>query len=174
LLSYLWDPRKLPKQLEWSSQNSQDANIASMQAAFQHSITQNLTSKAMELRGQTIPKAFEKTYPWIFQSDVPTAAHNIKEPNFPEWLENDTKQLYRITGKPGSGKSTMVHYILQHPYLRKHLSMWDDPFPLLLTCHYAWLAGADLQKSREGLMRTLLHQSLREYPSLVPVVAPGR
>src|SRR4051812_26529493 len=33
LVCYLWDPRKRPKQLEWSSLSSQDTRIASMQAA---------------------------------------------------------------------------------------------------------------------------------------------
>ncbi|KAK0616675.1 hypothetical protein B0T14DRAFT_250916 [Immersiella caudata] len=174
LITYLWDPQRRPKQPEWSSPNSEDPDMASTQSAFQHFIAQSMAFGEIQLREQTMPKAFEKTYEWIFESKVSTDTHDAQRPSFPEWLESDTKELYWITGKPGSGKSTLMNYVLQNQSLRRHLSKWSGSLPLLVTCYYAWLSGADLQKSSEGLMMTVLHQSLREYPSLVPAVAPRR
>jgi len=67
-----------------------------------------------------------------------------------------------------------MKFVLQQSSLKVHLQKWANDIDLLVTSYYAWVAGSDLQKSCEGLMRTLLHQTLKLNPSLVPEVAPRR
>ncbi|KAI8956112.1 hypothetical protein F4801DRAFT_586227 [Xylaria longipes] len=56
-----------------------------------------------------------------------------------------------------------------------NLRQWANGSDPLLATYFSWNAGNNLQKSLEGLLRTLLHQCLSQDPELlVPVVFPSR
>ena len=61
----------------------------------------------MDDREGRITDAYDKTFQWIFADQD---AHEQSWSNFRDWLESD-KQLYWITGKAGSGKSTLMKFI---------------------------------------------------------------
>ncbi|KFY14487.1 hypothetical protein V492_02587 [Pseudogymnoascus sp. VKM F-4246] len=76
--------------------------------------------------------------------------------NFVHWLEAD-HGLYWITGKPGSGKSTLMKFISAHPNTRKHLQTWARGRKLVTASFYFWSpAKNQLQKSQAGLLRSTL------------------
>lgn len=114
-------------------------------------------------RKQSIKKAYEKTFEWMFQD----------ESDFVKWLENKDRTVYWITGKPGSGKSTLMKYISQHNSLRKHLNSWTGSHQLLISGFYFWHAGANLDNSLEGLLKTILYECIREFTPIVSKVFPG-
>ncbi|KAH7025060.1 uncharacterized protein B0I36DRAFT_387436 [Microdochium trichocladiopsis] len=77
--------------------------------------------------------------------------------NFGDWLKSDDK-LYWISGKPGSGKSTLVKYIAQNERTKRELSGWR-PNTFIVT-HYFWKPGRGLQKSFKGMLLSILYQLL--------------
>jgi len=69
-------------------------------------VIETLRFPSMDDREQAIPDAYKSTFSWLLASDA--ANQHQKWDNFPSWLREDTKDIYRITGKPGSGKSTLT------------------------------------------------------------------
>ena len=83
-------------------------------------------------------------------------------------------ELFWISGKPGSGKSTFMKFIVHNRQTDHALQVWAGDKDVLKASHYFWAAGATLQKSHEGLLRSLLFDILDQYPQLIPAVLPGR
>lgn len=80
---------------------------------------------------------------------------------------SDSK-LYWITGKPGSGKSTLMKFLYQDPETLKALETWAGGNELLIGAYFFWEVGKiPLLRTREGLLRTLLFQILRQQPDLI-------
>ncbi|KAK0718055.1 hypothetical protein B0T26DRAFT_777462 [Lasiosphaeria miniovina] len=94
--------------------------------------------------------------------------------SFPDWLERPSDSTYWMTGKPSSGKSTLMKSILAQPQLQSYLEKWAGGLPLVVVTFYAWHAGFTLQKSFSGLKRTLLVQALHSHPRLLTIVVPRR
>ena len=176
LVAYLWNQQHSPKSREWMDRGSPDLSMESktLQEDFCTAIIETLSFETIKWREQAILKPFEKTFSWVVFRQPEEFNGNQLWSSFPEWLEGSTNQPYWITGKPGSGKSTLMKFILQHPSIKIHLPKWAGDFDVIVTSYYAWVAGADLQRSCEGLQRTLLYQILKLNPSLIPEVAPRR
>ncbi|EEU41304.1 uncharacterized protein NECHADRAFT_46383 [Fusarium vanettenii 77-13-4] len=172
LVQYLWDedwkPRNNAQTGEWLSKHRKE------DWQFCHAITESLKFRDIRSREDAIPEAYQQTFSWVFERQVDGRERSQPWSCFPTWLRDRTNEPYWITGKPGSGKSTLLKFILQHPQLRGELESWSGKLPLLTVSYYAWNAGSDWQKSRQGLIRTLLFQSLKLNPGLVPWVAPRR
>jgi hypothetical protein len=170
LVACLWNQQQIPRNREWV-----EGELSEMvQHSFPNAIIDSLVFDTIQGREEAIPEAFRKTFSWIFQRNPTELDGRHLWSSFPEWLESDTHQPYWISGKPGSGKSTLMKFILQQPLLQQHLQKWAGSFDLLITRYYAWVAGSDLQKSSEGLMRSLLHQALQVNPVLASELAPRR
>ncbi|KAH8777047.1 hypothetical protein F5882DRAFT_408405 [Hyaloscypha sp. PMI_1271] len=136
-------------------------------------IRRSLYYETISYREDAIPCTYETTFEWIFE---PLA--QCKQPglwsSFPSWLESESKSIYWITGKPGSGKSTLMKYITSKATLKEHLLRWSNDIPLLLASFYFWQAGTDVQKSQDGLLRSLLSQCLEQMPSVGRIACPKR
>ncbi|KAI8632893.1 hypothetical protein F5Y19DRAFT_333100 [Xylariaceae sp. FL1651] len=127
--------------------------------AQEEAMLRSLNYDQRPVRYETIPDAHIRTFKWIFHQG-PTGH------GFTEWLENG-KDIYWVTGKPGSGKSTLMKYILHHPTTTKHLSSWSPNSRFIVASHFFWSAGLPIQRSREGLLRSLLYDILSRVPELI-------
>lgn len=79
--------------------------------------------------------------------------------------QNDNNDaIYWITGKAGSGKSTLMRFISEDPRTTKHLRLWAKGDPLVIGSFFFWNSGTAMQMSRTGLMQSLLYQMLRDRP----------
>lgn len=108
--------------------------------------------------------------------DVPEHLWKVMEKardDFIVWLERDHGIFY-ISGKPGSGKSTLMKYLCQHKRTRDHLKVWAGDKNLSIGEFFFWRPGSTLQKSLKGIIRGLLHCVLSEAPDLIPVVFPAQ
>lgn len=95
-------------------------------------ILSSLFFPGMQSREEAIPKVYENTFRWILQDDqVDPDEQVLGWPSFPGWLEKNAG-VYWITGKPGSGKSTLIKYIFQSPQLIHHLKNYAGNSPLAL------------------------------------------
>jgi hypothetical protein len=91
--------------------------------------------------------------------------------NFSNWLKFGGG-CYWINGKAGSGKSTLMKYLLQDSRTMEALRQWAGSSDLVIVTFFFWYAGTALQKSQDGLLRSLLLDVLTRRPELVPVLFP--
>lgn len=137
-------------------------------------IAKGIQFSTIQTREDSIPKTCENTYSWILQDESPTQDGITTRNTFPKWLDDDSQKAYWITGKPGSGKSTIMKMILNQEYLKDWLSRSLGTLRFLLVKYYAWISGDTLQKSIEGLKKTIIFQALEQYPDLAPALTPRR
>lgn len=108
--------------------------------------------------------------------DVPEHLWKVMEKardDFIVWLERD-QGIFHISGKPGSGKSTLMKYLCRHERTKDHLKAWAGDKNLSIGEFFFWRPGSALQKSLKGVIRGLLHCVLSEAPDLIPVVFPAQ
>lgn len=129
-----------------------------------------LNFRQMSWRYEEVPSAYRQTFQWIFEQ----TNHERGWHDFPSFLTMDTVKPYLINGKAGSGKSTLMKYIVDHGMTRKYLSEWAATAgrELIITPFFFWNLGTQLQKSIVGLLRALLSFVLQKHPELVPGVFP--
>jgi hypothetical protein len=120
-------------------------------------------------RQDRIVEAHKETFRWIFDSPKKSTPW----PSFTEWLQSGSG-LYWITGKAGSGKSTLMKYIYTHARTSNLLQDWCGNFPLVVAAFYFWNSGVDMQMSEMGLLQAILHQLLVSHRELIPRLFPER
>lgn len=127
-------------------------------------VLKSLQFREMRIRHAEIREAYKDTYEWIFSQE--------KTP-FKSWLRDDSG-IFWISGKAGSGKSTLMKYIADHDQTQAVLKQWAGDRPLVVASFYFWNSGYRMQKSQEGLLQGLLYQILHQHPELIPQACPER
>ncbi|KAF4949175.1 hypothetical protein FGADI_9092 [Fusarium gaditjirri] len=79
--------------------------------------------------------------------------------SFSTWLQSDDK-LFWIRGKPGSGKSTLIKFVINNDNTKRLLGSWSPGTKLL--SHFFWKIGSEPQNSIKGLLCSLLYDLLSE------------
>ncbi|KAF5633786.1 uncharacterized protein FTJAE_6937 [Fusarium tjaetaba] len=79
--------------------------------------------------------------------------------HFSAWLQSGDK-LFWIRGKPGSGKSTLVKFVIDNDNTKRLLGSWKPNTRLL--SHFFWKIGSEPQNSIRGLLCSLLYNLLSE------------
>jgi hypothetical protein len=149
---------------------------------FYRRILHSLYFLDMNERASRIPPAFPNTFQWLFREDGPVekrqpedgTVEGGQELTFPQWLRAQGDAIFWITGVPASGKSTLMKYIASHASLGDRLQEWAGEDRVHMAKFYFWNPGSKTQKSRVGLLRSLLHQLLAQRPELAEAVAPRR
>jgi hypothetical protein len=77
-------------------------------------------------RFDAVDKAHYKTFEWIFE-DTPKNGDNNRDysphESFIYWLSSG-KGIFHISGKMGSGKSTLVKFLYRHKRVKAELRKW--------------------------------------------------
>ena len=131
-------------------------------ALLTEAILDSLSLPALRDRELQIVTSYESTFEWIWQQSHP----------FSQWLTGDHGTSFWITGLPGSGKSTLLRYIASSPRTHLLLKQWTGGKNVLLASFYFWESGTAMQRSQEGLLRSLLHQLLVPHPEMIPLIFP--
>jgi hypothetical protein len=118
-------------------------------------------------RKDNIAEAHSKTFKWAIHPPVPGVAWS----DLGEWLRSGCK-IYWISGKPGSGKSTLMKYLYNHPDVMDLLQEWAGDRKLTVAPFFLWNIGSTEQSSQQGLARGLLYNVLKENSTLIPTVLP--
>ena len=113
-----------------------------------------------------VAEAHNTTYEWIFR-EPPTGPSSW--PDFVGWLREGTG-IYWVSGKPGSGKSTLMKYMYEDERFHDALRVRSGLAPLVIASFFAWKSGTNLEKSMEGLLRSFLYDTMKTRPALIPVL----
>jgi hypothetical protein len=142
---------------------------------------QSLGFDEMTSRHTQIEKAHESTFKWIFEDQTGCLQ---SWSDFPSWLAANSQtstsvesNIYWITGKAGSGKSTMMKYLYCQESTTRYLRQWAGDRPLTLAAFFFWAAPnaeRSLLNTQEGLLRTLLHQIFSQKPNMIELACPRR
>ncbi|KAN0083496.1 hypothetical protein V8E54_002584 [Elaphomyces granulatus] len=137
-------------------------------------ILDSFAFEGMTDRGERIATPYPDTFRWLFNAQGGDQPMDSQFMDFMQWLQSRDRKVFWITGKPASGKSTLMKFISTHKDLQDYLHRWAGNSPLLIATFYFWGPGSKIQKSRVGLLRSLLHQLLKQQPDLCEYVAPRR
>jgi len=126
-----------------------------------------LAFNTMDDREEEITAAHKATFNWILNYNENT--DDMKSNNLISWLRDDHRQkVYWINGKPGSGKSTLMRFVYEHPNTTEILKDWAKDKLLICPRFFFWTSGTIEQKSAFGLLRSLLYQLLQQMRELIP------
>jgi len=114
----------------------------------------------MNERVGEVEDAHPHTFDWVFTS---------RETGFLDWLHG-SDGLFWITGKPGSGKSTLMKYLVEDSRTKEGLSQHGLSI-LAMPAFFFHARGFETEKSFDGLLRSILFQLLSKIPALVESVA---
>ena len=131
-------------------------------------ILDQLWFRLIDDRKDSIAKKHPKTLKWAI--NPPSGKRTWDD--LSEWLRQGNG-IYWISGKPGSGKSTLMKYLLEHPDVQCMLKQWAGNRDLTVASFFIWNIGSVEQNSQQGLARGLLYHVLQQNKSLIPIVLPG-
>lgn len=136
-------------------------------------VIESLYYETITQRYEAVIEAHQKTFEWIFRPMGDENDSNAMHwSDFVQWLRQG-EGIYWINGKAGSGKSTLMKYICENPKTQEHLGIWAGKTPLHTAMFFFWWGGTKLQKSQDGLIRSLLYDVLSQVPELIPHVVPS-
>lgn len=121
----------------------------------QQQILASLRFPQMQERAQQIEAAHEQTYEWILK---PQDKIFQRWDDVVTWLSSntETRKIYWISGKPGSGKSTLMRFLEEKFNVQEHMLPWAQGCSVIRASYFSWSPGNVLQKSLAGLLRSLL------------------
>ncbi|KAF4445542.1 hypothetical protein F53441_10739 [Fusarium austroafricanum] len=161
-------------------------------------ILASLDFEGRTTRQRMVDKAHEKTFQWIFDAPQPldlesssdiegdwtsgneqeikrtkkeTIMRQQMRERFLQWLSSGTG-VFHISGKMGCGKSTLMKFLSHHPETDAQLQKWADGNKLVFANFFFWQPGSSLQKSLNGLYRSLLYKVLERHSEMFPNVFP--
>ena len=112
------------------------------------------------MRFEDIELPYPDTYSWLYDNEL----------GFKRWLEGAIEApMFWISGKPGSGKSTLMKYALTHKTTAECLRRCNNSF-WLITGYFFHDRGTEMQKSIQGFLCEVLYQILRAYPASFSIV----
>ncbi|KAK4442412.1 hypothetical protein QBC34DRAFT_454861 [Podospora aff. communis PSN243] len=116
------------------------------------------------------------TFDWLLEPDSKHSPEDRKltqtRQSFLTWLKEDDSQVFHISGKAGSGKSTLMKYLCKHWRPRSSLDCWAGDKKLVFANYFFWNSGDAGQKTLQGLYRSLLLDILRQCPELTKDAFP--
>lgn len=145
-----------------------DKYVTEMEQLFEQkrkTLLDTLHFSQVREREFAVTEAHRNTFMWIFSERG--------QNNFVAWLR-ESDDIYWIAGKAGSGKSTLIKFLTDYPKTRESLKQWAGDKDLVIAKHYFWNPGTAIQKSQEGLFRSILLQILYQHPQLIPAVCADR
>ncbi|KAI0113135.1 hypothetical protein F4814DRAFT_420654 [Daldinia grandis] len=95
--------------------------------------------------------------------------------DFAGWLRSDRsyEPIFWISGKPGSGKSTLTKYLIHSSQTIEYLRTWNPSVKIFRFYFYA-LGQNPLQKQLRGCLRTLLYQAITGNPGTLTRLLEGQ
>ncbi|PGH09646.1 hypothetical protein AJ80_07675 [Polytolypa hystricis UAMH7299] len=155
-------------------------------------VLRGLKFEGMNERRNIISEAHDGTFRWVFYDDQEASGEcvDIDDPlasrsgvvrydegftdntsrpwdSFPDWLKS-ADGLYWISGKAGSGKSTLMKYLVGNHQTQLNLATWC-PNPRIIS-HFFWISGHGMQRSIKGFLCSSLFQIISNNANLFDIL----
>lgn len=124
-------------------------------------------------RHDRISTPFPKTFDWILKAGGDSNPKARAAGSFKDWLSSENA-IYWISGKAGSGKSTLMKSTYHDARTKSLLLYWSGDTPLIMVPFFFWNSGTKLQMSQEGLLRSILFQALSQRKALSAKSLPSK
>jgi hypothetical protein len=134
---------------------------SAMHIAADLGILSSLRFGAMEFRHSKIVEAHPNTFCSVFSDKLAP------------WLQGKDP-IFWISGKAGSGKSTLMKYLIHDRKTELNLQTWSGSRRLVVASYFFWINGTVMQKSQQGLLQSILYDILRRFPNLIRLSFPHR
>ncbi|KAG9503679.1 hypothetical protein J7337_003630 [Fusarium musae] len=144
-----------------------EAAVAAKSAIISSRVIRSLWFRWYDDRRVNIKSPHFKTLQWAL--DPPSDYLQWDDLN--TWLQS-ASGLYWLSGKPGSGKSTLMKYLHQNGKTKALLETWANGSELISASFFFYALGKPEQKSQSGLLRSLLYQILQYDPSVTEHALP--
>ncbi|KAI0869460.1 hypothetical protein GGS24DRAFT_512070 [Hypoxylon argillaceum] len=112
------------------------------QSTMREKILESLFFPDMHTRRYQIKEPTPGTLDWLFSSTHENLDHGVTWSDFNQWLRKDTS-TYWISGKAGSGKSTLMAHLVRDRRTRQELNAWSSGHKLEVLSFFFWRAGSD-------------------------------
>ncbi|KAG7416464.1 hypothetical protein Forpe1208_v005571 [Fusarium oxysporum f. sp. rapae] len=136
-------------------------------ALIQSRVVRSLWFRSYDDRRINIKDPHFKTVQWAL--DPPS--DYLQWDDLKTWLQS-ASGLYWVSGKAGSGKSTLMKYLHQHDQTHTLIRTWANGSELIFASFFFYALGRPEQKSQSGLLRSLLYQILEHDPSVTESALP--
>jgi hypothetical protein len=122
------------------------------------SLMEKLSFTEMLRRQESIHNNYEGTFQWVYHPP-----RDVDRPwdDFSTWL-TEGRGIYWITGKAGSGKSTLMRMLHDNERTADLLRIWCSGSALITASFFFWNSGSRMQMSQDGLLRSLLLQIIEK------------
>jgi hypothetical protein len=145
------------------------AKIDALAAEWKHTTSllktiNSLSFGSIYARWVAVEPAYSKIFDWVFL-DAGDSEANV--PSLGKWLQSGNN-IFWVTGKPGSGKSTFMKYVYMER-TEELLQAWSGQHQLVMASHF-WAAGTPMQRSLASLLQSLLSDILRKCPKFADVI----
>ncbi|KAI8626463.1 prion-inhibition and propagation-domain-containing protein [Xylariaceae sp. FL1651] len=131
-------------------------------------VIDHLWFRIMDDRRRSIGHAHDRTLEWALHPP----ADDVTWDDLSQWLRSGSG-IYWISGKAGSGKSTLMKYLYEQEKTSTLLKEWAGNGPLTIASFFFYHLGTAEQNTHEGLSRALLYYILSADPSLTPHLLPN-
>ena len=108
-------------------------------------------SREFQLRNTA---AKEESFSWIWSI-----------PSFLNWFSNH-EAVYWISGKPASGKSTLINYLVYSSQTKSELNKYSHLDWILLRFFFDFRGGKGITNSFKGLLKSILYQFVEAIPQV--------
>jgi hypothetical protein len=145
-------------------------------AAANASILSSLKFKGIHARHESVRSHYGQTLEWMLADDTEGSQCGRKldcSRALTDWLTCGDG-IFWISGKAGSGKSTLMKFLCDHARTKSHLATWANGYELVVASHFFWNAGALMEKSRKGLLQSICYDVLRQIPERILDTCPQR
>ena len=124
-------------------------------------LIESLRFDDIDTRNNDISLATSQTFQWIFNDEK-----RLSWNSFENWLRVENG-IYWINGKPGSGKSTLMKFIIHEERTKRCLDVWAGEKNCTCLYFFFWVSGSKLQRSRKGLLCSLVRQIAYDYGDVI-------
>lgn len=133
----------------------------------QQSVLDLIWFRSMDDRKDGVAPPYSKTLEWALKPPHT----EVEWDDLSKWFRSESG-IYWLSGKAGSGKSTLMKYLYNHEDTTILLNQWAGSSQLTVGSFFFWNLGTTEQRSQDGLSRAILYQVLHAEPSLIPVLLP--
>jgi hypothetical protein len=125
-------------------------------------LLKSLEFRTMNKRRSQINQPYSETFEWIFK-----AKESDSRSTFRSWMQSD-EGIFWISGKAGSGKSTLMKYLTSNVLAMQQLS--TKLSDCIIYSYFIWNSGSKVERSLKGMFCSLIHQVLQNSSQMVDYV----